>query len=754
MAGESIAEAYVRIRPDTSSFKGETTQAVSRDLKQTERELQRFGRGTLVGTGALTGLGRAAAFASTSFIGGAGLVYAIRSSIKEAQNQGQILANLRNSLQASGISWGQYRGEIERATEATKQASAFDDEELYKSLQLLIRGTGDVGKALKLNSLAADVARGRNLGLVQSAQLLVRVNAGQVGSLRRLGIQVDKGISGQKALIEVQRQYAGAAEAYTRTAIGAQTKLSVAIGDTEKAIGRALLPTVKKYEIELGNYLGKAENQRRLQEKVTSAVQKGTKVISGFKDAINALKVPLEGANRLTGGFEHTLELVGGLYVLKRVGLLNAAIRSLGTSFTAVGVDAAASSRVAVASMGTMTAAAVADANTIRVAFSTLPLGTTATGPATRGAGGGGPGVAPVPVVPGLSPFAGIAVILAGGFPDQGGAPGKGEISIIGKGLKVGQTITFKNGTRWRITRDLGKGTYAAKPVTGLGLGGPQVAPVLNPNGPPTGRFGGLSGTVGPPVGIGGLTALERNRLALGAAAGTPSNADDLRLLREQRGLLATAIATETSRLANAPNRSAAKKFADNLASLQDADNSALGQIQSIEVEAARKAKDARDAIARAAKEKERRQMEAFQILLTNAQEQVKQYAVLTKRREALAKQQEKIRKDAAKAGLAGVGGAAGALFKGITGNGGKPKDAAQSFTLAQLYAEAESEFKLYGSNYGPRETILSPQQERGSYSNLVLKQRGNVTVVQNFHAPTKASAAMNEARAAARTLD
>ena len=83
-----VGEAFVRIRPDTTGFGSELDRKITpaakraeQQLRRTNSEMTRFGRGTLVGTGALGGLGRAAAFASVSLIGGAGLTYALKSTI-------------------------------------------------------------------------------------------------------------------------------------------------------------------------------------------------------------------------------------------------------------------------------------------------------------------------------------------------------------------------------------------------------------------------------------------------------------------------------------------------------------------------------------------------------------------------------------------------------------------------------------------------------------------------------------------------
>lgn len=289
-------------------------------LNQTEHELGQVTRGALTGTGAMHGLGRSVAFASGSFLGSAGLVFGIRESVKQAVAQDRIIANLRNSLAAGGHSWDDYGARIEAATSKLKVQSAFDDEELYQSLQLLVRGTGNVGRALELNGLAADVARGRNMGLVQAATLLVRVQAGQTGSLRRLGIQVDKGITGTKALEQVQRQYAGAAQTYANSAAGAQDLLTIAIQDTEKAVGRGLLPAIQDLDRAIVPWLANTDNQKKIQEDVNQAADDGAKIVRGLAGAVHTLSPEIKLVVSALGGLEHAVEtaLILGLVLKAR----------------------------------------------------------------------------------------------------------------------------------------------------------------------------------------------------------------------------------------------------------------------------------------------------------------------------------------------------------------------------------------------------------------------------------------------------
>lgn len=280
-----------------------------RELRQTNRELRESERRAKLSGSAYRSLRSGIGFAVAGLIGGTGLVYGLKQAIDAGIEQDKILANLRNALKANGVSWDQYGDRIESATNKLKAQSAFDDEELYASLQLLVRGTHDVNRALELNALAANLARGRNMDLVKAAQLVVRVEAGQVGSLRRLGINVDKNAKSYEAIAYAQRKYAGAAQAYANTAAGAQDRVTVAIGDTEKAVGRALLPTFEHYANALSDWLQDGRNLERVQRDVNHAVEVGGKVVKGLADGLRIVKAVAEPVVDALGGIEKAAEL-------------------------------------------------------------------------------------------------------------------------------------------------------------------------------------------------------------------------------------------------------------------------------------------------------------------------------------------------------------------------------------------------------------------------------------------------------------
>lgn len=324
---------------------GETASRTTGSIDREERSISRLGRGALAGSGLMRGLGRSVAFASASFLGGAGLVFAIKSTIAAGERSQVVLGQTRNAVERAGLSWAVYGSRIREAALEQSKLSGFDDERLLGTFANLLRRTKNVTEALQLNALAADVARGRNISLEQASLLVIRASLGMAGALRRLGIDAKNGATGVQLLELLQRKYAGSAEAYGRTAEGAQDRFRVAIENTQEAIATDALPQLTLLLNKGADWLNDSKNQERVVRDVERALHDAGLVAHGLAggfDAIRKASGPVIGA---LGGLEHAVEvaLILGLVVkARRAGLAFGLIRS-GSAITrtAIVADAA-----------------------------------------------------------------------------------------------------------------------------------------------------------------------------------------------------------------------------------------------------------------------------------------------------------------------------------------------------------------------------------------------------------------------------
>jgi hypothetical protein len=646
-------------------------------------------------------------------------------------------------------------------------------------------------------------------------------------------------VTGQQALILVQKQYAGAADAYSRTAEGAQQRLDVAIHRTEVTIGTALIPTISRLSTHLADWLDKSQNQERIQRDVDKAVKAGTQIVKGFAAAVNLVAPPIEAVVSALGGLQNAVEdaLILGIVFKAR------------KAAQAFGLIQAASTRTA--------QVIVADAAIERTALASIPFG--------AGDKGGGRGSIPLLGFGPIGVAAGVVTLL-GGDSAQSGAKASQypRIFALMQAVQYGHT---PSPIEQAALSKLAGYSLATAPTNKLA----DAEKILKIEGLYT---PGATGTFGSPAKFGQDTfkppkgaATPRTIRPLGPNA---TLAEQLRLDPNNVGLLQKQAANDRLAIAYLQKRRSEgkisnKKYVEQVAGYETDLTSTTTQIASIEQQAA----SARESAAKAAESKRQRAhlasvtirehqlrdaiksthdskaaddalvgflkqeyhdkqlsgvaraqfhtklvtevqrenkvAQSAQDALTKAANRAADIAERALKAQAAARAKAKktaldlkegalnLAKQAADLALTRAGTDQAliakatsleekadenlikfykdriAKTKGLAQQDWKSKlyaaqadlygvrhktGAAGSFTLSDLYKEAESEFKMYGSNYGPNGTPLSPQAERGNYSSLVLKQKGNVHITQVFIGQKSVSQAMNDARAGARYLN
>jgi len=321
------------------------TRAASTAAREGERDLNKVVRGGLAGAGVFKELGRSLAFASSGFIAFAAGATLIRRSIDAATELAATQRSVAKQLQTSGKSWEQYSAQINDTDLRLSHLSGFTNQELLQSFGYLVRVSGNVQQALKLNAVAADVARGRHISLASASLALGKALGGSITALRRLGIVVPKDLKGMEALDFVARKFAGQAAANAT----AQEKFHATLVDTEEIIGTALLPTFERLAKELGDWFQKMNESGRMQKDVNSLVK-------DFGDLIHPVVGAIQDLDKVTGSFANTLKLIvemrfafmvagwlGALQKLTRswMGVAAAADTAAGAEARALGVGAA-----------------------------------------------------------------------------------------------------------------------------------------------------------------------------------------------------------------------------------------------------------------------------------------------------------------------------------------------------------------------------------------------------------------------------
>lgn len=472
-----------------------TTAAVTEGAgayRAAEKDVDKFGRGLLSGTGLMQGFGRAAAFASTAFLGGAGLVFAIRSVINASKDEEVALASVKNALADTGNSWTQYSGQVEKATAAIERHTGYTKEELDSSLAQLIRRTGNVTQSISLLSTVTDLARGKNIDLASSTNYIIKALNGQYSGLTRAGIQVVKLTTQQDALkasgvaysaqalaaakaadtqasVEatlgaVRQKYGNAAAAYLQTEAGKQALLNAQLKDAEAVIGRALTPAIETLLGDLGTWLDHLQKTGELQRDANTAVKDGTEIVHGATAAFHLLEPPIELVIKALGGLKNAAEiaLILGLAAKARsaAGALGLITAASGKTRDAVVADAAIEEK-AIAGVGAAAATTAEEETAL--------------------AGGGAAAAGRAGLLGGLGGFAlpllaiPAGQILASQFDAKG--PAGGQFSTIAQI----EAAARQPGTGGDLARDLLKKIQAAGGPQGKAAGSALAESAVSP---------------------------------------------------------------------------------------------------------------------------------------------------------------------------------------------------------------------------------------------------------------------------------
>lgn len=222
-------------------FVGDSS-SLERATKRSEDSLDRLNR---TGKSAFGGLASSAG-ALTGLLGVGGLAYGLKSLTDAALESEKAAARMRTQFEALGIDFETHRQRVDDVIQAQSRLAALDDEDLSDSFTTILRVTGDVNRSLELNALAADIARGRQIDLASAGEIVAKVAGGNVGILSRYGISIEKGATATEALGELQRLFAGQAEAYGNSNAGAADRAAVAWENAREALGEKLLPILAK----------------------------------------------------------------------------------------------------------------------------------------------------------------------------------------------------------------------------------------------------------------------------------------------------------------------------------------------------------------------------------------------------------------------------------------------------------------------------------------------------------------------------
>ena len=222
---------------DVSQF-GKTLKTADNDTRSFSNKMKGYGK---VAAKAFAVAGIAAgAFAIKIGVDG------VKAAIEDEVSQKKLATTLKNVTKATD-------GQI-KATEdyITKQQLQYgiSDTKLRPALQKLIRYTGDLTTAQKLNNLAIDIAAGTGKDLETVALALGKAYDGNLTALKKLGVPLDKNTiktnDFKRATKELTDTFGGSAQENTKTYQGQLNILNERWGELKEGIGQKAIPILKR----------------------------------------------------------------------------------------------------------------------------------------------------------------------------------------------------------------------------------------------------------------------------------------------------------------------------------------------------------------------------------------------------------------------------------------------------------------------------------------------------------------------------
>jgi hypothetical protein len=163
---------------------------------------------------------------------------------------------------------------VESQITKTSLLTGITDDELRPSFERLLRATSDSDKALKLQSVAIDVAAGSGKSLEAVTNAMAKAAEGNASSLAKLGIGLSaaelKTMSMQEITAKLAETFGGQAAEKADTFAGKMDRLKVAFNEGKETVGsfvldaitpmvsgfvNSVIPAVQKLAEELGSKL-------------------------------------------------------------------------------------------------------------------------------------------------------------------------------------------------------------------------------------------------------------------------------------------------------------------------------------------------------------------------------------------------------------------------------------------------------------------------------------------------------------------
>lgn len=216
---------------------------LKRGVAGAQNEVQSFGD-KMGKFGKMAGAAFAVAGAAALAYAGVLLKQGVESAIADEQAQAKLATTLQN---VTGATDAQIAA-VEKQILNTSLLTGLTDDELRPSFERLVRATKDSDAALKLQSIAVDVAAGSGKSLEAVTNAMAKAAEGNTASLAKLGIGLTSAQLKTMDMDAITKQLAstfgGQAAVQADTFAGKMARLKVAFDEGKETIGSFVLDAI------------------------------------------------------------------------------------------------------------------------------------------------------------------------------------------------------------------------------------------------------------------------------------------------------------------------------------------------------------------------------------------------------------------------------------------------------------------------------------------------------------------------------
>jgi len=235
--------------PVLFEIKAKATEAIAA-FGEVNHELAKMEKNGLLASGALGKVEKASRLAGTAILGlgGAFAVFGI-ASVETLDKVEKSQANLEVAVKNTGVAYEDAKPYIDSHAKSM-MALGFTYDDTYAALAKMTAASGSPKVALESLSVAADLARAKQMSLADAGTLVARASIGQAKGLGDLGIALGKtlpkGASMAQIFKAIEDRVGGSAKAFKETLSGGIAVARANFQALEVQVGTDLVPTLLK----------------------------------------------------------------------------------------------------------------------------------------------------------------------------------------------------------------------------------------------------------------------------------------------------------------------------------------------------------------------------------------------------------------------------------------------------------------------------------------------------------------------------